>query len=129
MFFSARLLQPSKQVKRFPNLAIVFCNVIQLCLPVNGDGTGKGEGYGVSRSAGGAHPVGGGCSGHVPIHVTAVCQQAVRGVEHRVLVHCGRHSGDAAAYCAKYEIIILKNTRVTGKEDVFSKMACNRLVQ
>jgi hypothetical protein len=78
---------------------MVFCNVIQLCLPVNGDGAGEGEGDGMSRSAGAAHPVGGGRRA-VPIHIAAVCQQAVRRVEHRVLVHSGRHSGHAATYCA-----------------------------
>jgi hypothetical protein len=82
----------------FPNLAMVFCNVIQLVLPVNGDGAWQGEGDGMSRCAGGAHPVGGGC-GAVTIHVAAVRQQAVRRVVHRVLVHSGRHSGDAATDC------------------------------
>ncbi len=70
-----------------------------MCLPVNCDGAWQGEGDGVARRAGGAHPVGGG-GRPVPVHVTAVGQQAVRRVEHRVLVHGCRHSGDAAAYCA-----------------------------
>ncbi len=100
-----------------------------MCLPVNGDGAGEGEGYGVSRRAGGAHPVGGGRRA-VPIHVAAVCQQAVGWEVNWVLVHSGRHSGDAVAYCANYyEIIILKNTCATGKEDVFPKMARSRLAQ
>ncbi len=70
-----------------------------MCLPVNGDGAGEGEGDGVARCASGAHPVGGGRRA-VPIHVAAVCQQAVRRIAHRVLVHGGRHSGDAATDCA-----------------------------
>ncbi len=74
-------------------------------LPVNGDGAGEGEGDGMTRSAGGADPVGGGCSGPVPIHVATVCQQAVRRIAHRVLVQGGRHSRVAAAYC---ETIALK---------------------
>jgi hypothetical protein len=113
-----------------PNLAIVFLQCYAKGLPVNGDGAWQGEGYGVARCAGCAHPVGGGCRGPVPVHVAAVCQQAVRRVAYRVLVHGGRHSGDAAAYCANdYEIIILKNTRAKGKVDVISKMAHSRLAQ
>ncbi len=75
-------------------------------LPVNGDGTGQGEGDGVTRSAGAAHPVGGGC-GAVTVHVAAVSQHAVRRVEHRVLIHGGGHSGDAAAYCANMKLLYL----------------------
>jgi hypothetical protein len=83
-------------------------NLSNWCLPVNSDGAGEGEGEGMTRSAGGAHPVGGGCgSGHVAVHIAAVCQQAVRGVAHRILVQSGRHSRVAAAYCAKRVIQFL----------------------
>ncbi len=75
-------------------------------LPVNGDSAGQGEDDGMSCCAGAAHPVGGG-RGQVAVHVAAVCEQAVRRVVHRVLVHGGRHSRDAATYCVKYEMIIL----------------------
>jgi hypothetical protein len=62
----------------------------------------------MARCAGGAHPVGGGCgSGPIAIHVTAIRQQAVRRVGHRVLVQSGRHSRVAAAYCAKRVIQFL----------------------
>jgi hypothetical protein len=75
-----------------------------ISLPVNGDGAGEGEGDGMTRSAASAHPVGGGCGGGpIAVHVTAVCEQAVRRIDQRVLVHCSRHSRVAAANCTKSE--------------------------
>ncbi len=76
-------------------------------LPVNSDGAGEGEGDGMTRSAGCTHPVGGGCGGPVPVHVTAVCQQAVRRIAHRVLIQSGRHSRVAAAYCDEKNVLAL----------------------
>jgi hypothetical protein len=93
-----------KCIKKVPNVAMVFSNFIQLGLPVNGDGAGKGEGDGVTCRAITAHPVGGGCR-PIPVHIAAVFQQAVRRVVNRVPVHGGGHRGFAAAYCTKYEKI------------------------
>ncbi len=55
----------------------------------------------MTRSSGGAHPVGGGCCGPIAIHIAAIRQQAVRWVAQRVLIQGGRHSRVPAAYCAK----------------------------
>jgi hypothetical protein len=49
----------------------------------------------MTGSAGAAHPVGGGCT----VHVTAVGQQAVRRVHHRVLVHRSCYRGRTPADC------------------------------